>query len=51
MFLHGWDRLETAVLYGFNRFCSIPRSWGEKMGFVLKIWWFRTLQGLASKNK
>ena len=30
MFLHGWNRLEMAVPYGFDRFCSIPRSWGEK---------------------
>ena len=48
--LHGWNRLEMTVPYGFNRFCSIPRSWGEKMGFVLKTWWFRALQA-ASKNK
>ena len=50
MFLHGWNRLEMAVPYGFNGFCSIPRSWGEKMGFVLKTWWFRALQA-ASKTK
>ena len=50
MFLHGWNRLEMAVPYGFNRFCSIPRSWVEKMGLVLKRRWFRALE-VASKSK
>ena len=50
MCLHGWNRLEMAVPYGFNRFCSIPRPWGENVGFVLKMWWFRVLQ-VASKKK
>ena len=50
VFLPGWNRLEMAVPYGFNRFCSIPRSWVEKMGFVLKRWWFRALEA-ASKSK
>ena len=44
IFLHGWNRLEMAVRYGFNGFCSIPRPWCEKMGFVLKKWWFHALQ-------
>ena len=50
IFLHGWIGLETAVPHAVGRFCSIPRSQGEKMGFVLKRRWFRALRA-ASKNE
>ena len=50
IFLDGRIRNEILRRYGFNQFCSIPKSWGEKMGFVLKKWWFCALRAV-SKSK
>ena len=51
MFLHGWNRLELAAPYGFNRFHSIPRSWEKKMGLCSKCSGFAPFRRCPELNE